>query len=76
MVLLQEYKNSSEMGHILDTWAGQISLIGFQVAIGLYLYSVLENINYLYLIIINLLTYALDFKKHFLTNKLNFKKRI
>ena len=68
-------KNSSEMGHILDTWAGQISLIGFQVAIGLYLYSVLENINYLYLIIINLLTYALDFKKHFLTNKLNFKKK-
>ena len=68
-------KNSSEMGHILDTWAGQISLIGFQVAIGLYLYSALENINYLYLIIINLLTYALDFKKHFLTNKLNLKKR-
>jgi len=58
---------TSEIGHKLDTWAGSISLICFQLALGLYVYSKSLNINYLYLTLIIVSLSAIDFKKHYLS---------
>jgi len=58
---------ASEIGHKLDTWAGTISLICFQLALGLYVYSKSLNIHYLYLTLIIVTLSAIDFKKHYLS---------
>ena len=72
-------KQTSALGHKLDTWAGYISLICFQLALGLYVYSRSLNVHYLYFTLLIVTLSAIDFKKHYLSisnrKKIhNFKK--
>ena len=58
---------TSNLGHILDVWAGVISHMLFQIATCLYVYSKTLNSFFLYVSLIIAVLSFLDFKKHYLS---------
>ena len=68
-------KQISHLGHILDTWAGTISIIFFQIGVGLYVFSKDNNLIFLYLLFSIIIFQAIDFKKHYLTEFKKLKKK-
>ena len=67
-------RQTSHMGSILDIWAGFVSIIFFQIALGLYVYvKSLEPIFLIFTLIIVVLN-TVDFKKVYLIECLNNKK--
>ena len=61
--------NTTQLGHILDIWAGFFSLILFQISIYFYTFSNTDNKFYIFAAIFILLLYCIDFKKHYLSLK-------
>ena len=68
-------KQTSPLGHILDTWAGTISIIFFQIGVGLFVFSKDSNLVYIFLLFSIIIFQTIDFKKHYLTEFKKVKKK-
>ena len=76
-------KQTSPLGSILDMWAGLTSIIFFQIALGLYLFTKTELSTYLILLLVIITLNSLDFKNFYLIsakdlknkNKLDFRNK-
>ena len=61
--------NTSQLGHILDIWAGFFSFILFQTSIYFYVFNNTDDKFYIFAAIFILILYCIDFKKHYLSIK-------
>lgn len=68
-------KQTSSMGSILDIWAGSVSIIFFQISVGLYVYSKSNETIFLILTLLIITLNAIDFKKIYLIESSNYKNK-
>lgn len=55
---------TSDIGALLDSWGAHVNIISFQIGICLYVTTRTDSDTYLYLAIIILFTYAINFRSH------------
>lgn len=75
-------RQSSSLGHALDTWGGLVIYNFFQIGIGLYVFSKSNEIIFIYFLLTILSLNLIDFKKHYLAefsykkkNKINYYRK-
>ena len=57
-------KQTSQLGHVMDPWAGLVCTYSFLIGFGMYLYNFTQDIHFIYLAILAITINALDFKNY------------
>ena len=57
-------KKTSELGDVLDSWAGVVGSYSFLIGFGMYLYNATQEIHFIYLIILIITIKTLDLRNY------------
>jgi hypothetical protein len=57
-------KQTSELGDLLDAWAGQVGYYSFLIGLGMYLFNATQEIHFIYVMILIMMIKSLDLKDY------------